>query len=123
MNEEISTKLLEYLQKTSDFALEQMPDIVIQTLKYQKFSIYLNMLTMGFLIILCAGLAYYFYTHPKFDKYGDKTILSTFGVFIPLGLILIFLVDLIIATDNVIKINIAPKYYLIELFSKLANRA
>ncbi|MBX9744356.1 MAG: hypothetical protein K2X08_04000 [Chlamydiales bacterium] len=48
MNDQILQKLLEYLQSTEDFIMEQIPDIVLQALKYEKISSYLSA-TLGVL--------------------------------------------------------------------------
>jgi hypothetical protein len=122
MKEQIINKLIEYLQQSRDFALEQIPDVILQTLRYKIISSYIESVLMIVLIIASIIVSYYFWKHPKLDKYGDKTGASYFGTFMPLVLVLIFFADMCSTVDVIIKIYIAPKFYLLELLmSKLAK--
>jgi hypothetical protein len=115
MNEEITKKLLEYIDKTGDFLLEQAPEVLQQALKYHYYSslIYSVFFIIGFLFSISIG--YYFYFYPNLDEYGNRDLASI--LLPPYSLIGIFatLASLCYEIDKLMKITLAPKYFLINL--------
>lgn len=115
IQDQVWYELIEHIENTKDFVLEQAPDIIQQALKYERFSASFNAGVMAILLAASLGTAYYFWKHPTLDKYDSRDFLSVFGVFIPLIAAVPFFAQLYISIDNLIKINIAPKYFLINL--------
>lgn len=119
MKEEILKKLLEYIQASGDFILEQAPDIIKQALAYEKISTWFCTILMFVLVTIGLSVAYYFWKHPKFDSYNSRTISSFFGVMIPSIVVPLLFIQFCSCVDTLIKIYIAPKYFLIQLITKL----
>ena len=121
MKDQILQKLLEYLQNTEDFVLEQVPELVQQALKYEKISSYLNSGLMILLLNIAIYLGYYFWKHPVLDKYGSREFGSILCTLIPCIASLLFFIQLCYSVDTLIKIYIAPKYFLICLILDMKN--
>ena len=115
MNEKISEKLLEYMQRTDDFFLEQSPALIKQALEYEKISAWLEVVIFTSLLLGAMSIAYYSWKHPSLDKYGTRETGSFLGVFMPLIFIPLVLVGIYSSIDTLIKISIAPKYFLLKL--------
>jgi hypothetical protein len=119
MKEEVIAKLMDYLQRTEDFALQEIPEVITQALRYEKINGWATASLMMVLILCLSVTAFLFYKFPSLDKYGDRTFLSEWGMFLPLIVVPIFFVQLCMSVDKLIKIYCAPKYYLIELIRSL----
>jgi len=107
--------LIEYIEHTKDFMLEQAPEVIQEVLRYEKIAASLNAITMVILLIVALGAANYFWKHPEFDKYGSRDCISTFGILIPLVAVVPCFVQLFLSIDKLIKIGVAPKYFLMSL--------
>jgi hypothetical protein len=118
---QIWQKLIEHIENTKDFVLEQAPDIIQQALKYEKISSYLTAALM--LLLLCAAISigYYFWKYPSLDKYGSRELGSFLGIFIPCIASPLFLVQFCYSIDKLVKIYLAPKYFLINLIMSMKN--
>lgn len=119
MNEKISEKLLEYLQRTEDFVLEQSPEILKEALRYERIRSFISVLLMAVLFVSALSAAWYFWKHPTLDKYESRDTISFLGVLIPICLSPLFFVQLCSSVDSLIKIYVAPKYFLISLIMSL----
>lgn len=119
MKDQILEKLLFYLQNTGDFILEQAPDVVQQALRYEKISAYFSSAVLFALltIALCVGI--YNLKNPKLTKYDDWQFQTLISVVIPAMALAPLLFGLYAEIDKIIKLTIAPKYYLIQLFMNL----
>lgn len=122
MNEKILQQLYDYLKSSEDFVLDQVPLIVQEALKYEKISTYWSIFLMIFLISLCIIVGCYFLKNPFFDAYGSRTLGSVYGCGIPFFLIPLFFMQLCVSLDKILKIYIAPKYYLLQLLSNLKDK-
>lgn len=121
MNNEFTQKLLEYLQRTEDFALEQLPDIFLQALRYHKISAWLSIFLMIVVISGLICLMVYFCKYPTLDSYGHRDFVSFYIPFMVPFIALACFVSLCISVDRLIKIYVAPKYYLISLIAGTLN--
>lgn len=121
MNDQILQKLLEYLQNTEDFVMEQIPDIVLQALKYEKISSYLSASLMMVLLTIAIVVCYYFWKHPTLDKYASRDVVSFLGVLIPGIISPILFVQLCSSIDKLVKIQLAPKYFLVQLLAQMKS--
>jgi hypothetical protein len=119
MNEKILQKLLDYLQNSEDFALEQIPEIVQEALKYEKVSAYLSIGLMLLLLSIAAYIGYHSWKHPTLDKYGSREIGSFLGVAIPFCTAPMLFIQFCCSVDKLIKMHLAPKYFLIELVTSM----
>lgn len=121
MNEKILQKLLDYIQNTEDFILEQVPDTIMQMFRYEKIS---NLLTLGLMLILISLAIFgglYMYYHPKLDKYGHREVISVIGPMVCAFFTPFAILQICINVDRLIKIYFAPKYFLINLILKLKS--
>jgi uncharacterized membrane protein YhdT len=118
VKEEISQKLLEYLQNTEEFVLDQVPEVIQQVLKYEKISSYLSAGLMILLLSIAICIGFYFWRHPTLDKYGSREFLSFMPIVSCIAIPILF-VQLCYSVDKLVKIYIAPKYFLISLISSL----
>lgn len=113
MKDQILQKLLEYLQNTEDFVLEQVPEIIQQVLRYEIISTYMGAGILLFIIILCIGLNIYLW------KYSEDTIKNTItsSIIYPISSIALpfLFIQFCCLIDKLVKIYIAPKYFLIDL--------
>lgn len=119
IQEQILQKLIEYIEDTKDFILEQAPEVVQQILQYEKTSAYATSLLMLGLLASAVSLGYHFWKHPMLDKYGSREFLSFMVPIISLIVIAPLFVQLCTSVDKLIKIYIAPKYFLIELLMSI----
>jgi len=119
MQDNLIEKLIEYLQNSQDFLLEQMPEVIQQALTYEKMSAYFSAGLMLVLLIIGLSIAFYAWKHPKLDSYGHRSGPSLFALLVSLGFSPLFFVQICISIDKLLKIYVAPKYYLIQLFVNL----
>jgi len=119
MSEKIIEKLLEYLQGTEDFILEHAPDTIMQIFKYEKISTIYQIAILFILVISLSISGIYFYKNPYLDKYGHRELPSILiPMFCGIGCPILFL-QLCIFTDKLIKIYVAPKYFLLQMVLNL----
>jgi len=116
MDAEIKQKILEYLQKTETFCLEQCPDIVQQALRYHFVSNLISIITCSVILFGLLLAAYMFYFNPVYDEYGHRTIISVMGCIVPLIFCPMLFIAVCHYSDNLIEICLAPKYFLLRLF-------
>lgn len=116
---EMWKKLAEHLEGTKEFVMEQAPDVIQQALRYEKIAARNSAIFMIGVVVVALGVAYYFGKHPSLDKYGSRDLFSSIGIFIPLVLTIPSLFQIYSSIDRSIKISVAPKYFLTELFIRI----
>jgi hypothetical protein len=116
MKEQVVQKILEYMAQTEDFVLEQLPDVNLQALRYERITAALGSFLMAVLFFGAVFVAHYFWGNPRIDKNVSREIGSSFGVMIPCMISPVLLVQLCLFVDRLIKIYAAPKYFLVQLF-------
>ena len=121
VKDQVWETLLQYLQNTKDFVLEQAPDVLQQALRYEKVSTWFSITTSAMLLVVAFATAWYFWKHPNLDKYGSREFPSILGVVIPLCVFMPLLGSFYCSVDRIIKIYVAPKYFLISLIMNLKN--
>ena len=121
MKEQILQKLIEYIQNTGDFVLEQAPEVIQQALSYEKIAAYLITALMLLLLSTAIFAGYYFWKHPVLDACGSRNAGSFLGVLIPCTVSPLLFVQLCYSIDKLVKIYIAPKYFLIQLLMNMNN--
>lgn len=111
MKDEIAQKLLDYLDATKDLVLEQAPDIFQQIIRYETISTIYGIVIFSTILlgIICASI--YMYRNPSGDKYSGYNLTRCM---IPIIFIPIFFIQLLFSVDALIKIKVAPKYYIIQ---------
>lgn len=114
-------KLIEYMESTGDFLLEQAPDLIQQVLRYEKIAALVSTITAVTLLAIALSFAYYFWNYPGLDKHGSRDFPSILGLMLPLAAFLPLLILLMCSVDKIIKICVAPKFFLIELFLKISK--
>jgi hypothetical protein len=111
---EIWEKLLEYLETTKDFVIAQSPSLLQETMNYHKISNFILATVCLIGIFVCAYIAYYNYMYPTIDKYDNVSLVNCMaGLFSCVGLLPCIGI-FIASVDHLIKIYVAPKYFLIE---------
>ena len=117
MKEEIYHKLLQYLEKTEDFLLEQSPQIMQEALRYHKVSNTLMLIVIFIAFIFLTGFWIYLWKNPEYDKYESYTCFYVMKAWFSI----IFVIPLwgigLSCIDTLLKIYLSPKYFLIGLFS------
>lgn len=119
--EQMIQKLIEYMESSKDFLLEQSPELIQQALRYEKASAYFSSALMAILLCAAVSIGYYFWKNPTLDKYGSREMGSFLGAFIPLIITPMFFVQLCYSVDKLLKLYIAPKYFLITLISSFRS--
>ena len=119
MKEEITTaltSLIETFTQTKDFVLAQAPDVIQQLIAYTtiKYTIWVWVIGVIDLIAIIGFIRMGFWEWKK-DKELECTLWVTFIV----GAILTAMTSAILM--NLIKINIAPKVWLIEYAAQLTT--
>jgi hypothetical protein len=82
LKDQVLEKLINYLQNTEDFILEQVPETIYQVLRYEKTAYYISAFLMLTLLIIGLYIGYHFWKHPTLDKYGSREIGSFMGTLI-----------------------------------------
>ena len=112
-------EMLELLKSAKDFTLEQLPEVAKEVLTYNFYSS-----LFGFFIGL--GFAYIAFKFFKSSKDHKDEDIWDIGKQLKLILGMVFtgiaLITLIDNGDNVIKIKLAPRLYLIEYVSHLVKK-
>lgn len=121
MKQEILEKLLEYLNETQDFVLEQVPQVIQQAIRYEKISAILIGSLMLLLLLVAGFVFFHAWRYPNFDSHGSRATSSVASMLISGMPSPILFVQLCYSIDRLIKIYLAPKYFLIQLFMDMKN--
>lgn len=113
MNESIIDKLLEYIDQTKDFVLDQAPDIFNQIIQYSTMSIIMWTCSLGSLTVIGCTLIFIY-----LKNYRRESIFDHGYALFSLWLTPFLLFGTIVCADELIKVKVAPKYYIIK---KLIN--
>lgn len=116
MKEQVCQQLIEYLQKVENFASEQLPELIVQILRYEKTMAIASTVVAFLMICLCGRISYHYWKNPKRDAYGSRTEESIIGIWISLSISILFIGLLCSSVTDLIKLYLAPKYYLLQLF-------
>lgn len=116
MQDKLIEKLIEYLENSQDFMLEQMPEIIQQALAYNKVSAMCGTGIMLGLLVAALFTAFYSWKRPALDVDGSRSSFSAISLIGSIAAIPMIFSGLWINIDKLLKIYIAPKYYLIQLF-------
>ena len=120
-SDNVMQKFIDYMENTKDFVLEQAPDVIQQVFRYEKISTIVSSITVGILLLIALSVAYYFWKYPTLDKYESRDLSSTFGVFFPLVAVIPLFIQLCYSIDKLIRIGVAPKYFLLQLFINMKD--
>lgn len=116
MDEKIKEKILNYLENTKDFVLDQAPDIIQQALRYHYINALFGIITCFFILVILISVSYYSYSHPKLTQYGSWETSTFVFCFFPFIVCIPIFGAFLCDIDKFIKITTAPKYFLITLF-------
>ena len=116
MKEQIVQTILEYLERTEDFLLEQAPEVILQALRYEQIVSVLGAVLFLLLVLGTVVVGYHFWANPKFDQHGSRDFISSIGVMVPCIVSPLLAVQLCVFGDKLIKIYFAPKFFLLQLF-------
>jgi hypothetical protein len=113
----IEEKLIEYLEHTKDFVLEQAPELFKEILKFDTIAAYLgsficlSIMTLGMIISLK-------FHNVKYEKSYDRPSHHIVVWMITFGLTPFLFIQTMCNISDIIQIKIAPKYYLLEKLKK-----
>lgn len=112
----LTEKLLTYVQNTEDFLIAETPGYIQELLAYGFFDKILNVCLFGIITIICViGVVY-------FIKRGIKDNEIFFGVATLIGVMAILLTSGMLYNLKVVyKIKYAPKVYIVEQIQGLAK--
>lgn len=111
---EIVTKMFEYIDSSKDFMLEQAPEVFQQIIRYEYISSICGVVTCSILLI-CAGITLFTWLkNPNVDRFDYWTDGTFAVVLISATVVVITGIGLIVNVSDLIKINVAPKYYIIS---------
>lgn len=121
----MKTDLIKHLDTIMDwaksghaFVLEQAPDVVQQFLRYEMWSTsYLLFASLVFGTIACIFLIKGFKVFTNTDP-GDEDV-GFFVIFVSSCVIVISLITLIVQSNYILKLHLAPKLVVIEKLSVL----
>jgi hypothetical protein len=119
MNEQLIEKLISYLEKSETFVYEQAPDFIQQLLSYEKVSSIVGTFIFSVIIIFCVCLALYHIFNPDFERNELRTMGNQMLCFMPFLVAMISLAPFCSCLSTWIKINMAPKVFLLEYLMKI----
>jgi len=107
LTKDMLTEVLEMVKSTKNFTVEQAPDYIKQLLAYELISNYISIVICVLFIIASIIIPFYF---------------NHFAVNLFCGVaIFLFFVGSILNIDNIIKIKVAPKVFIVDYISNLLN--
>jgi ABC-type dipeptide/oligopeptide/nickel transport system permease component len=122
MNEKITEQLLEYMNSTKDFILTESPELIREILHYEKWSCIFALSILVPVFIGCLSITIYNWIYPQYEGNNFRTLGSMFGMLIP-GVISFICFMMLMETGNcLIKINTAPKYFIIQKIMNLGKK-
>ena len=119
MKDELSKKLLEYVENTKDFLLEQCPDVLQQAMCYEKINSIIKAVLFFVLFWTCIGTIYYAWKYPALDKYESRSIMNVETLIVACIFIIPCGICCLEYVMDLIKMYVAPKVYMIELIKSM----
>jgi len=107
LTKDMLTEVLEMVKSTKNFTVEQAPDYIKQLLAYQLISNCASIVICALFIIASIIIPFYF---------NDFAVNLFCGV-----AIFVFFVGSILNINNIIKIKVAPKVFIVDYISNLLN--
>jgi hypothetical protein len=117
---DIASKLIEWIESSKDFISGQLPDYVHQFIKYKTIQCYLNITLLSFMTILLT--IFWIYSIVKlntYEKQYDCPSLFVLGTFICPAPIFGLCCVLVGEIHTIIQIHIAPKVYILSHLNDL----
>ena len=119
MKDQLIEKIIHYMETTGDFVLEQAPEICQEILNYSKFSSILCLSITGSIVIFSIFFFIYSYCNRTMGDYGSLSGESFFKMLFSGAIAMILLGPCVASIDNLIKINVAPKYYILQIIKRI----
>ncbi len=111
----IQQKLIDYLEGTHDFLLEQAPEVIQQALRYEMISSITSCIFLVASLAVVTTVMYYNWKNPVLDDYKSRTSSNVLGIFLPVMISIGLLTPTILTVNKLIMLYVAPKYFLIQL--------
>ncbi len=111
----IQQKLIDYLEGTHDFLLEQAPEVIQQVLRYETISSITCCIFLVASLVVVTAIMYYNWKHPVLDTYKSRTPSNVLGLFLPAVLLAGLFPSAVFTVNKLIMLWVAPKYFLIQL--------
>lgn len=121
MDESLISKAIEYLERSEKFILSETPDVIRQTLLYAKTSTIFEIFALCIAIVSCVFIVLHCYGYKSVERYDEKSFFMILGMFIPSVAIIPLCIQLCIDMQNLLKICLAPKLFLIQYFINMRS--
>lgn len=126
IGKDLAENLLSTVNKTSQFVVDQAPDVIQQIISWEFWSSLTGAVISGLLggLLLIQFRRFWAWANPKdeskmsMDRYDARFFGSAFG-FLPAAVLLIFI--FLFEFLDVVKVSVAPKLFLIEFLSNLVR--
>lgn len=118
MNEKLVENLLNYMNETKDFVLNQSPELIGEIISYHKA---INFSCIGIFLpifLICLGIFYYYLKYPKLEKYGI-TCETYVSLLVSSFFCLLTFIFLLESFRDLIGIYFSPKYFIIKMVLKM----
>jgi hypothetical protein len=115
IKDQILTKLLEYMQRSEDFLLEQSPEVIQQIFTYKKMAYWFDFSLSLAAICLAVFVFVYCFLNPDNDKYSYRSSSSVAGMMFSAMVSIPFIAGLYSSIINLLQIYVSPKYYILQL--------
>ncbi len=114
MNDEIGKKITEYIEKSGDFVIENLPDVAKEVIVYHKIDSILGIIFSLSILVICLYIFYNSLSDPL-DKYDHFTGWTMIKLTVP-GVLFFPLCGLLInSVMTLLKIIYSPKYFLLGI--------
>lgn len=114
MNEKIADELLKYMNDSKDFLIQECPEVFSQIISYERSLCIFCLCIFLPLFLMCLGVFIYYWKNPEYESWGSLTLRTLFPMFICGGLSFISFIFCFEAFTGLMKINTAPKYFIIQ---------
>lgn len=121
MEEQVWQHLIDYLEKVENFTSEQLPDLIFQILTYEKIMAITSIVVATLVIFMLARIGYTYWKDPKRDSFGCRTGEAFIGIWVSCSLSFILIGLLCSSVTSLIKLYVAPKFYLLQFFVNMKS--
>lgn len=111
MKDELLKQLIDIIQNTKDFTIEQMPLVANEIVRY---GIVDGVIGIVFSICLILACLYTLNKKYKVDSYGDESGFVFFAKIVSIIFLIISVFMIFLGSSQIIKAKIAPRLFIID---------
>ncbi len=113
--EQILQKLLQYIEKSEDFLLEQSPQVIQEMVRFKKISTILDICFFSFILLTCLFVAIWMVSQTKIKDHFVREFLFVFIPIICFAFSPFLLAQIFSSVKDLIELIVAPKSCIIQL--------